>query len=109
MSERWRKPLGVLAIEGSDEAIVTSDGRTMRNPSFVFDAESVERLRLGYACIKCLEVFETPWPERCPTCGAPIASKQREYFAREYAGHVELGPSTTLEEERARLREYEED
>lgn len=109
MLERWRKPLGVVHVEASNESAVTSDGRVMRLPSFIFDADSLDRLRLGYACVKCMEPFETPWPERCNTCGAPIASKQREYFAQEYAGMIKLGSSHSLEDERALLREYEEE
>lgn len=105
MTERWRKPLGVIHVEHSSEAILTSDGRTMRNPSFVFDAESIERLRLGYACIKCMEPFEVPWPERCPVCGAPVASEQREYFEREFAGETPLGSRVSYADELTRLRD----
>ena len=62
-------------------------------------------MRLGYACAKCLRVFERPWPERCPDCGAPIRSKQAEYFANEFGGTERLGPSTTIADELERLKE----
>jgi len=103
--ERWRQPLVVQHVEDSTEAVQMPDGRVMRNPSFVFDPESVERLRLGYACAKCMEPFEQPWPERCHVCGAPIASKQREFFAREYAGTTELGSRHSINDEIERMRE----
>jgi hypothetical protein len=109
MRERWREPLNCLDIQNSDQMTITPTGRVMRNPSFTFDADSIERLRLGYACIKCLEVFEVPWPERCPTCGAPIRKEQAAYFEREFVGDVHLGPTTSLDEERERLREYKEE
>lgn len=109
MFERWRKPLGVLYVEDSDEATVTPDGRIFRIPNFVFDAESVERLRLGYACVKCMEVFEMPWPERCNACGAPIRREQSAYFEREFAGPVSLGSTHSFEDEFGLLREYEEE
>jgi hypothetical protein len=73
----------------------------------VLKPDDVERARLGYLCLKCLEPFEQAWPERCPVCGAPIRREQAAYFAREFGGVLQLGPSTTLEEELARLKEGE--
>jgi DNA-directed RNA polymerase subunit N (RpoN/RPB10) len=107
MLERWRKPLGVVYVDDSNEATETLDGRVFRMPNFFFDAESVERLRLGYACVKCMEVFEQPWPERCNSCGAPIRKEQSAYFEREFSGEVLLGSSHSLEDELGLLREYE--
>ena len=98
MSERWRKPLTVIDIHPHDtEAVVLPDGRVQRMNVFTFDRESTERIRLGYACAKCLEVFSEAWPERCPVCGAPIRERQAEYFAKEFALLKDDRPS--LEEE----------
>jgi DNA-directed RNA polymerase subunit RPC12/RpoP len=109
LAERWRKPVKVLQVEHSSEAFITSDGRIQRGVNIVLDGESVERMRLGYVCAKCLEPFEVPWPLRCNVCGAPVASKQREFFEREFSPSVvELGPRTTMAEELERLREYRE-
>jgi len=66
--------------------------------------ETVERMRLGYMCCKCLEPFETPWPERCPVCGAPIRSEQAEYFAREFAGELK-SKGFDYDEEREHMHE----
>lgn len=84
MAERWRRPLTVLGVEDSNEAFVERDGTIRRGIKVIFDRESTERIRSGYACAKCLEVWERAWPERCPTCGAPIRERQLEYFAREF-------------------------
>jgi hypothetical protein len=103
--ERWRKPAGVLDIDPSGEVTITSDGRIQRIPTLVLDAETVERMRLGYMCVKCLEPFQVPWPVRCHVCGAPIAREQRAYFEREFAGDVHMGSRVSIEDELASLPE----
>jgi hypothetical protein len=95
----WRKPLTVLDTEPGDEMYIVN-GRLVRSLKVIFDRESTERIRQGYACAKCLQVFEVPWPERCPTCGAPIRARQQEYFEREVSAQIaHLGPRHTLAEE----------
>jgi hypothetical protein len=105
MIERWRRPLHVLQVEPSDEAFLTSDGRLQRGVRVTYDRESTERIRLGYACGKCMEPFEIPWPEHCNVCGAPVRERQPEFFAREFAGESHLGSRLSLPEELERLRE----
>jgi len=106
LAERWRRPIVPLEISQSREAIVTADGRILRVPVLTLSEEDKERIRLGYACAKCLRPFERAWPERCPDCGAPVRREQAAYFAREYdRDPVRLGPSTTLAHERATLAE----
>jgi len=107
MTERWRVPVVPLDINQSEhEGIVTADGRVMRQPVLVLKPEDMERMRAGYVCMKCLEPFEQAWPVRCPVCGAPVRTRQADYFAMHYdPSQIQLGPSTTLEEERARLPE----
>lgn len=105
--ERWRKPAIPLAVEPVHQQRELPDGRRIDVHAPVLPVSDVERARLGYLCLKCLEPFEQAWPERCPVCGAPIRTEQAAFFAREYGGVVRLGPSTTLEEELARLREGE--
>jgi hypothetical protein len=105
MFERWRRPLTVLGFEESNEAYVTADGRIQRGLRVIYDAESTERIRLGYACGKCMAVFEVPWPETCDVCGAPVRARQREFFEREFGGSSLIGPRSTLDDERARMRE----
>lgn len=108
MAERWRRPLKVLDLEPGREIMLDSDGRLRRSVKIVYDEESLERIRQGYACARCLEVFEVPWPLRCPTCKAPVGGRQAAYFEREVGADEWLGPKTTLEEERESLPERAE-
>ena len=107
MAERWRKPVIPLDIEHHPtQVLFLPDGRQLGDVVLVLSEEDKERIRHGYVCAKCFEPFEHAWPERCPVCGAPIRTKQAEFFAQEVVDKpVHLGPTTTLEEERAGLEE----
>lgn len=105
MSERWRQPAIPIALEPVDQEVVLPDGRSLAVAAPALKPEDIERARLGYLCLKCLEPFERPWPELCHVCGAPIRREQAAYFAREFGGEIHFGPSTSLEEERAGLDE----
>jgi predicted RNA-binding Zn-ribbon protein involved in translation (DUF1610 family) len=107
MHERWRKPLKVLSHEPSGEAFIDGNGRIQRGVNLVLDDESVQRLREGYACLKCLAVFERAWPLKCPDCGAPIATEQSKFFAEMYAGEEQLGSRLSINDELERLRNGE--
>ena len=99
-SERWRRPARVLDIQQSPtQGLWLPDGRVQGEVEIAFDPETIERMRAGYMCVKCLEPFEHSWPERCPVCGSPVREKQAEHFAREYAGEQLLGPRRSLQEE----------
>lgn len=105
MLERWRQPAGVIAIEEQEhEGIWLPDGRVQGNVRLVVDGETIERMRLGYMCVKCLEPFEVAWPERCPICGAPIRDKQAEFFAEEFGGKEPI-KGFSLADERERMHE----
>lgn len=100
MTERWARPARVLDIRHSpNQGIWLPDGRVHGEVEITFDAETIERMRAGYLCVKCLEPFEQAWPVRCNTCGAPIRDKQAEYFAREFGGAEHLGPRTSMQDE----------
>ena len=88
MPERWRKPLNVVSIEHADYVVLLPDGRVQRDARIGVDSESMERILTGYACAKCLGVFEHAWPVLCPDCGAPIRERQAEYMAK----HLEFDP-----------------
>lgn len=105
MAERWRKPVVPLAIEPADQGVWLPDGRKLASVQLTLSPLDIDRMRTGFVCAKCLEPFPEAWPERCHVCGAPIRTKQAEYFAREFAGEVDLGPKTSLEEEIAGLEE----
>jgi hypothetical protein len=110
LSERWRKPLTVIDVYPSDsELILLPDGRVQRQNIVVYDRESTERIRQGWACVKCGEPFPQAWPEQCPVCGAPIRERQAEYFAKEYAVLEDNRPSLEEEIEGIRGRAEEEE
>jgi hypothetical protein len=90
------KPLKILDAEPGDE-VWDYGGRPMRSMKITFDRESTQRIRHGYACAKCLAVFDRAWPDKCPECGAPIRARQAEFFAREYGGVEQLVTSRALE------------
>jgi len=104
----WRRPLVVLDVEPADQVTLEEvNGRLVarRGVKITFDRESTERIRTGYACARCLEVFEVPWPFSCPMCRAPIRERQQEYFEREFnPALLDLSP-TNWEDELASLDE----
>jgi len=100
-----RRPVVPLAIEPADQAIWLPGGRRLAASQLILSEYDIGRMRAGYVCAKCFEVFDRPWPERCRTCGAPIRTKQAEYFAREFGGVENLGPSVSLADELERLKE----
>jgi rubrerythrin len=98
LPERWRKPAEILDVrQAEDQGIWLPDGRVQGAVELTLGEETVDRLRAGYLCAKCFEPFEQAWPERCPVCGAPIRTEQAEYFAKEFAGEVDLGGSISTE------------
>jgi hypothetical protein len=107
--ERWREPLQVLDISPHPlELVQMPDGRVLRGAEIILAQDAVERIRLGLACIRCLEPFEASFPYRCPVCNFAVRRWQTEQFGREYVGDVRLGPRVSLEEEAAGIRERAE-
>jgi hypothetical protein len=105
LAERWRRPAEVLDIEDApDVGIYLPSGRVQGGVRITMSEETVERMRLGYMCVKCFEPFEQAWPERCHVCGAPIASRQRDYFEQEFAGVERLGSTQPLNDGRIQER-----
>jgi hypothetical protein len=77
------------------------DGRTMSTPLFALTEEQVERIRQGFICIKCLEAYDSAFPDLCPVCQFPMRLRQIEEFGKTFRGGIPFGPSTTLDEEYA--------
>lgn len=87
-AERWRRPIRVVEI---DEEVVgvykDKDGTLHYRPTFVLESkDDFDRIRLGYACIKCLEPFERPFPDECPACRFQVCRDQQEWFDAEMKG-----------------------
>lgn len=101
-----RRPAVPIATEEDTEhVLVSSDGSIRKHYNYIYSEEDAERIRLGYCCIQCGEsqvghggqVF----PERCAVCGFRMRDLQRDRYAKEWLGHVRVGPSTSIEEELA--------
>lgn len=108
MRERWNRPIEMVGVEHLQQAIWLPDGRVQAMDVPILTEESKERIRLGYACIKCFEPFPEPWPKLCHVCGCRVRTEQAEFFAREYGGEVHVGPSTTIDEEVEHMHEEAE-
>lgn len=97
------RPVIPLGIDNDDQSLVFfEDGRPPRSPVIMFFGDhDIGRMRAGYICIQCYEDLDTSFPDECPVCHYKMAARQAEEFAKDYRGNAHIGPSTTLEEERA--------
>ncbi len=102
-AERWRKPVIPVAVE-HDTSTATHDGTNWRaGYNATFDDETIERFRVGRACLQCWEPQEQAFPDKCSLCGYPIRHQQAADFAREFHGEKWMGPTTSLNDEFERL------
>ena len=92
----------------TDAIMVLPDGRRMHKTNFGLKADDVEAIRQGYACVKCMERFTSPFPDECSVCRFPMREHQAEEFAKDFRGEVRFGPSTSLDEERGIMNEMRE-
>ena len=106
MTERWRRPAEILGIEHDTDFVEDeADGRTFGGVRFTVSAETMERLRLGRMCAKCLEPQEEQFPERCSLCGFWMRRDQREWFEHYFRGIQLVGSRLNLDDELERLKE----
>lgn len=106
MSRRSATPTGEPIIAQYVDTDVDSytrlpDGRNITTPLFALSEEQVERVRQGFVCIKCLEAYDSAFPDLCLVCGFPMRLRQIEEFGKTFRGEKKFGPSTTIEEEYA--------
>lgn len=104
--ERWRRPPVILGIE-EDPSFVTDeeDGRVFGGVRITTDAETTERIRLGYICARCFQLHEEAYPEECSMCRFPMRRSQGEWFRRFYKGIEVVGSRVSLGDELERLKE----
>ena len=104
---RSLNPLGVIAVEVDPSGLdyITSDGRRYADVALTLDEDAHIRLRTGYQCVHCLEIFRTAWPDDCPMCGFPVATAQREIIQRHFEGFVKMPPRGLTADELARGEE----
>jgi len=87
------------------QAIWLPDGRVLGEAEIAWSPEMIERFRLGYKCVNCLEPQERAYPEKCSLCGYPMRTHQAEFFAREFGGEVEIRTGVDYEAEFGQLEE----
>lgn len=114
------KPITVAAVETDPEFVwVEADGSVRDHYDLTFTPEDFERIRLGYACLRCWELQESAYPKvekHLPGCVyAPDGMKERQLadLANEFHGEKWVGPKKRLEETLAeddeRRAKYEAD
>lgn len=104
-AERWRKPIIPIAVE-DDPTSFMHDGNVLRaGYNATFDDETIERFRIGRACIRCWEPQEEAFPESCGLCGYAMREMQARDFEQEFEGEKWIGPKTTLADEYERMIE----
>ena len=108
ITQRWRKPIKVLAVEDTYDWATSDLGRPTLDYKARVDAESAERFRLGYVCMECMEPHETPFPETCSLCGYEMRARQAEDFARKYQGTERDPRAALIERELDRLDDKHE-
>src|SRR5574337_160544 len=103
------RPVKLEIIESQGDVLVFNDGRPPRAAARVgFSVEDTGRMRAGYICAKCFEDLDTAFPDECPVCHFPMRDEQPRLFAERFQGTEWVGPSTTLDEERAIMNEMRE-
>lgn len=109
MARDARRPVIPVAVEESDtHALLLKDGTTRSAYNITLSPEDTGRVRAGYVCVRCYETQDAPFPEECWVCKFPMKERQLEYFGRAFQGNQHMGPTTSLEDELAMLREAEE-
>lgn len=102
------RPVIPRAIEPDPEHVVIRRGGDMEatdSAIIVLEEYDADRMRAGYICLQCMEDLDTAFPDECPICRYPMATRQAERFAKEFQGNMRVGPSTTLDEEREIMQE----
>jgi hypothetical protein len=92
--------IGLISVDFDPEGrtVQLPDGREFVEAEVTLDENANQRVRLGYQCGRCFEVFVSPWPTQCRLCGFPVATIQREYYEREFRGSRVLRTSLTEDE-----------
>ncbi len=86
--ERWRQWTPPVEIVDHPEEIVIEGDHKSRALNVKWPEAVVEKIRLGYMCLKCMEPQERPFPEACanPVCAYPMRRDQAHDFELEFMG-----------------------
>lgn len=94
-----RVPLPRFFAEDDPSAIWTPEGgRTQRHVRITLHAETLEAMKAGMICLRCLEPQTEAFPFHCTSppemgCNYPISDRQLRDIAIEYEGEQTLGPT----------------
>lgn len=108
MSDRWRRPVRIKAVEATAKSVVRIGDRNYRDYDATMPGEDIARIRHGYVCVHCFEPHDVPFPAVCSLCGFRMRDDQMTVFAQTYGGEKWIGPRETLSDELERLREEDE-
>lgn len=86
--ERWRQWTPPVEIIDHPEEIVIEGDHKSRALNVKWPEAVVEKIRLGYMCLKCMEPQEHAFPEACsnPVCQYPMRRDQAHDFGLEFMG-----------------------
>lgn len=91
------RPGDVLDIEHREAGIVFPDGRRYQDVTVTLSEEAKERVRTGYQCGNCLEVFSEAWPKECRVCGFAVARDQADFFVQQFLGQYDMVGGITMD------------
>jgi hypothetical protein len=103
-AERWRKPVIPVAVENDPGTVVIDGGEARPGVNATFDEETIERFRVGRACLHCYEPLEEAFPEQCWLCGYGVRKHQTIDFQEQFEGKKWIGPTTSISDELERLK-----
>ena len=108
--ERWRRAPEILEVRDDPSRLDGDTGTLRQGYEVALSSESIERLRTGYLCLRCLEPQSEPFPAKCGAwwCTYAMRTEQAADFARKFKGQKIVGPSTSMEEELDRLDDTHE-
>jgi hypothetical protein len=87
-----------LVQDEADEVFHLQSGRVQRGARVILLPETLQAMKAGWICLRCMEPQERAFPLRCTSppemaCNYPISQRQLRDIAREYEGEQELGPT----------------
>jgi len=94
-----RIPLPRFFVEHDTEGIwQVHQGRVHRGARIILLPETLEAMKAGLICLRCMEPQDEPFPFRCTSppemgCEYRISDRQLRDIAVEYEGESELGPT----------------
>jgi len=99
LNARWRKPVKPMAVADEPGWASAETGRATQDYKVRFHPDDVERIRLGYVCIRCWEPHEKPFPDTCGLCGFPMKLDQPKEFENKFKGEERNPRAVLIEKE----------